>query len=352
MSVHPERGRRFPGAWLSAILALVLVLGWAPRPAHGNARLAEAKAALDELRYDDARKLLQEALEDGGSGPEELAEIYRLSAQVAAALGDDAAAQGYFAHMLAIDPKFNLPAGTSPKIGEPFAAAKSQLGGRSLRCRYDVDPAGPAVAVYADADPMGMVASVRVRWTGEQSGQGEAASDRGPPYIVPLPPGERLEVTIDVLDRWGNRLTELGADAPIVVEPGRKKGGGGGKKGGGGRPLYARWWLWGSVTVVAAGAGTYFGFDVMKAQDEIEDLNRKSVEMPPVSFSEAKAVETRGKRSALLANVSFGVAGAAAVVTVICLVTGGDEKKEDDGDTVFAPVIDRDGAGVMIFTRF
>jgi hypothetical protein len=72
---------------------------------------------------------------------------------------------------------------------------------------------------------------------------------------------------------------------------------------------------------VAAGvAGTFFGLDVLAAKQEIEDLNDKSSTMA-VQFSEAQAIQERGNRSALLANISFAVAGGAAVAAVVLFVT-------------------------------
>jgi hypothetical protein len=264
--------------------------------------------------------------------------------------------------MLALAPDYRLAAGTSPKIAEPFAAARQQLGGRSLLVRFDVDGSGPSIAVLVDSDPMSMVASVRVSWSKDGS-RGEATADHGPPYIVPLPGDGPFAARIEVRDRFGNRLKVFGEERPIPVEKRATSGGGsgsgGGRGGGGGkdggprrRPLYAHWWIWTGVAVAASGAGTYFALDVMSARDEIEALNRKSVEDPPVSFTEAKAVENRGKRSALLANVSFGIAGAAAVMTIISLVVDDPAPTKPERSTVLAPTLSSEGAGVVYRTTF
>jgi len=61
-------------------LAVVAVLALAT-PAHAdNPKLEQARKAIDEVRFDDAQRLLVGALADGGNSPSGVREIYKLSA--------------------------------------------------------------------------------------------------------------------------------------------------------------------------------------------------------------------------------------------------------------------------------
>jgi hypothetical protein len=126
----------------------------------------------------------------------------------------------------------------------------------------------------------------------------------------------RLDVELSAIDRFGNRLKVIRdvviepsagvqAVAPPVAEEHPES-----------PSLVSRWWLWGGAAAVVAGAGVAFGLAASSAQDDVKRLNADSMNH---DFSEAKAREDDANRDALLANISFGVAGACAVVSAILL---------------------------------
>jgi hypothetical protein len=322
---------------LRLLVPLACVLLWKSAAWAANPNLERARRQLDDLKYDEAAASLEQALRVGESGPKELAEIYLLSAQVAAARGDDAAAEDFFRHLLALAPETKLPAGVSPKIAQPFQQARSFIEQRlPIAVRWEQDPSGAAVRVLVDADPLSMVHGAEVVWF-EDGSPKRVVRHGNAPYVIPVPKQSDLELRIAAVDEFGNHIAEFGsAKKPLVIDTSNAKdvvvkpkegdgdggGGGGPSDSGGGRPVVAKWWLWGGVSLVAAGVGTYFGLDVLAAKQEIEDLNAKSLAGGErIQFSEAKAIQDRGDRSALLANVSFGVAGAAAVAAVILFAT-------------------------------
>ena len=319
---------------LRLLLPMACVLVWSSAAWAANPYLERARKQLDDLKYDEAASSLEQALRQGESGPKELAEIYQLSAQVAAARGDDAAAEDYFKHLLALAPETRLPAGVSPKIAAPFENARAFIDQRlPISVRWEKDPSGPAVRVLVDADPLSMVHGAEVIWT-EDGAPKRVTKSGTAPFEVTVPSKKKLAVRIAAIDDFGNRIAEFGTQRkPLVIDTsgdGELIGKPGGDDGGpaeadddsGERPVFAKWWLWGGVAVVAAGAGTYFGLDVVKAKDQIEELNRRTQDPEdPVQYSEAQAIQKRGERSAILANVTFGVAGAAAVAAVILYVT-------------------------------
>ncbi len=345
---------------------LACVILWSSAAWAANPNLERARRQLDNLQYEDAAGSLEQALRNGDSGPKELAEIYQLSAQVAAARGDDAAAEDFFRHLLALAPGTKLPAGVSPKIAEPFAAARSFIDQRlPISCRWEQDPTAAAVRVLVDADPLSMVDGAEVSWV--EDGQPKRSVKHGAaPFTVPVPKRKKLELRVAAIDTFGNHIAEFGTERkPLVIDTtGRSEvietppqGGGDDHADTGrahGRPVIAKWWLWGGVAVAAASVGTYFGLDVLAAKQEIEDLNKKSQSGEPVQFSQALAIQQRGDRSALVANISFGVAGAAAVAAVILFATepkrghGADEQKDHaQRETHLMPALGAGQVGVV-----
>lgn len=310
---------------LAACLLVMLAAGSA-RAETQNPSLVRARGEIEELRFEAARQSLAEALEWGRNSPAQLAEIHQLAGEVAAGMGDRAAAEEHFRRLLAIDPNARLAVGTSPKIAAPFEAARRFFDERQpLRVRYHVrHKPTPVLLVFVDSDPLDMVAGARLAHASEEAPPVEQVGDG--PFELPLPRTGRLELLVSVTDRYGNRLVELGsAENPIIVNaraertpatpPPRDR-----VPPSEGRPLYGRWWIYGALAAVSAGAGIYFGIEALRAEDAIEKLNQETRMGIPHDFREAKDLERQGERNALLANVSFGVAGAFAIVSTVLLV--------------------------------
>jgi hypothetical protein len=342
-------------------LAVVLVVSAGVVLASGVARaenphLARARVELDQLRFDEARSSLATALRSGGSTPDEIAEIYRLSGQVAAALGDVAEAENSFRRFLALSPGATLPAGTSPKITAPFSAAQAKMqGSPPLAVRLEGEPGWPLVVrVVVESDPMSMIAGAEIEWWVEGEEPRRATESGDGPIDVPIPlaeqPGARILVRGTAIDRFGNHLREVGRDEPIVVwqpsgrppveeppvETTRS------------RPFYARSYTWAAVTIGFLGIGTYYAFKVRSTQDELDDIEANPLEH---DYSEWVDVKERGEREALIANITFGAAGAFAIVTTILLVR--DLTSSDGEPAVRAePVAWPGGAGLFVTGRF
>ncbi len=186
----------------AAVLAATL---WSS-VAHADApQLAQARAAIDEVRYDDAQRLLIAALEAGGNSPAAVHDIYELLGASAVALGKTDDAEKYYRAWIALDPKAALDAGVSPKLRAPFDAAKSFVaanGPLDVAAEFVSDS---DVRLRVISDPLALARSARMR------DEGAAASivDRGA-----LVRGRGTAVL--VLDRYGNTLVEL---APTGAPP-------------------------------------------------------------------------------------------------------------------------------------
>ncbi|HJZ85977.1 MAG TPA: hypothetical protein VKN99_12445 [Polyangia bacterium] len=343
-----------------AALALPFALALALlQPTAQNPYLARARGEIERLRYDRARESLDAALQFGGNGPADVAEIYRLLGQVAATLGQREAAEGFFRHLLVLDPEAQLGAGVSPKIQAPFDAARAYTAEHgALRVRHQVHAgATPSIVLEVTADPLAMVAGARATYR-TRSGSEQSIEGRGQARVeLVLPGGPRIEVTLAALDAFGNRLLEIGgAGAPIVIEGGAEA-----LPPAAARahvdealpvrqPFYKRYWFWGGLAVGAAAFGTAFGLLEKGAEDDLKKLNADSMNH---DFREARAIEDRGRRDALLADIGFGVGGACAVVAVVMAVrSAGGPPRSERAQTVVIPAPTASGAGLLVQGRF
>jgi hypothetical protein len=348
-----------------AIMALAVLLARSSPLLAGP--LDDAKVAVEASDYLKAREALNDALASGANGRDEVAEIHRLSGIVAGALGDPKAATAAFQRALVLSPKVTLPAGTSPKIARPFAAAQDlQKRSAPLEIKSETEANPPSVTVIVVSDPLSMIARVRVSVVVD--GKPEQKFDRpaSERTTVELPAGARLDVRIAVVDEHGNRLAELGSrEVPIVIlGKGAAAPSGGGAAAGGTtttttttataearparppRPLYLKWWMWGGGAAAFGAAAAYFGIDAMLAKGDLVDLNNNSVVH---SFDEAKEVEGRARRDVLLTNIGWGAAGALAVGATILYLT---EPRPARGERRLSIAPSRGGGAIVLGGRF
>jgi hypothetical protein len=290
--------------------------------------LAQARKAVAESDYVSARPALLAALDTGGRGPDELAEIYRLTGIVEAALGDARAATDAFTHLFALSPRATMPEGTSPKITRPFDAASRYVASHgALEVKMETRASPPAITLVVVSDPLNMVAAARAVFVvdagAERSEDVEVASER---TEVALPAGRRIDARIAALDVHGNRLVEIGSrdvpivivgeapavvaappprPAPVVVHAAA-------------RPVYLRWWPYAAAGVAALGVTSYVA---LAARSETDDLNRLVADSVHHRFSDATAVEDRARRDVLLTNIGLGVTGALALTAGVLYLT-------------------------------
>lgn len=348
------------GASTLAVL-IVLVLGHGSR-ADAAPSIDSAKALVDASDYITARTQLTELLDAGTSGPEELAEIYRLSGIVAGALGETAASTEAFKRCLALAPKATLPVGTSPKIGRPFAAAQEFFKTNTpLKVRVVTAKTPPAITIITESDPVAMIAKFRV--IAETDGKPAQVIERpgADEVTVALSVGQRIDLRMVALDDKGNRLATVGStDVPIVIigpagskpttgtvglkkptepkpaQPARE------------RPLYLKWWLWGGAAVAFGAAGTYFGISAMSGKDELDALNATSLSH---TFDEATEVEDRTRRDVLFTNIGLGAAAVFGVAATILYLTAPDAPAQERLTTI-SPVPVHGGGAIVLGGTF
>jgi tetratricopeptide (TPR) repeat protein len=314
------------------LLALLFVHVVAVLPAEGIAwaddPLAQARKAVAESDYVAARPALAAALDAGDHSPEEVAEIYRLSGIVQAALGDAKAATEAFTRLLALSPKAALPAGTSPKLKRPFDAAGRYFKTHApLEVKVETVATPPTITLVVVSDPLDMIAKAHVVFAidgGAERTKDAVASER---TDVTLPAGRRIDARVAALDAHGNRLAEVGSkdvpiviisDAPPVVAPAPVPRPTRVVVHAAPRPYYLQWWAHAAVGGVFGVAAVYFAWSTLSDANELERLNADSALH---QFAEAQAVEDRGHRHALFTNIGLGAAGAFGIAAGILYLT-------------------------------
>ncbi len=308
-------------------LAAVLVLAVAGGTARAD-ELDEVRALEASLEYEKALVLVDHAIARGGLDAHKLAQLHLEAGKLAAGLDHADAARDHFARALAIDPSVELPAGASPKLVEPFEEARAH----TTPLRVQVTRARDQVMVGAN-DPLQLVASIEVHAVDER-GREQTSTGR-PPFAATLPLRAR-EVRVLALDAHGNHLDEQHLapeperETPMPATQTRET------------PWFGRWPVWTAVAGVAAASGGFSAWRFSVAQD---DWTRLAHDTTPHDYTQLRAIEDRGRSWALAANISFAVAGTAAIAAVIAGVVG-----RGDDDTT--PAISAAPATVGVAGRF
>ena len=283
-------------------------------PARADDELAEARRLEAALEYEQALALVDRALAHGGAEPARVAELHLLAGRLAAGLDRAAVAEDHFARALALRPDTKLPDGTSPKLIAPFERARAR-GVPPLV--VTVRASRGLVTIEAHADPLGLVVGVQAHL--ESRGSHFEVTERASLRVIV--PVDAIAIEIDALDASGNRVWAGPAPtgpltfdelAPKIVTPSPHSS----------RPILARWQTWaisGAVVAIGGGAFAYWSsslqteWNQQRSQDGLHD------------FSALKTIEDRGRRDAIAADVLFGVAGAAAITSLVLLAIGHDD---------------------------
>jgi hypothetical protein len=289
------------------LLLLSFALGGIARA--DNPKLAAARQAVEDVRYDDARGLLVEALAAGTNRPAELREIYQLSAATAMVLGQRDLAEQYYRRVLALDPDARLPADASPKLRQPFVAAQAYM---AAHRRLDVRAArrGRRIEVTVVADPLGMVAAVTAIVDGEALPEVAVTGAAIGTPIVLAPAGKVDRIVL--LDEHGNRLRTIAVDgagpAAGTAESTAPSS----------TPILRRWLTWAIPAAVATGTGVAFLVGAQQAKGRLDDILAAS---GTHFFDEAERERQSWRDDSLISNIAFAAAGAFAVTAIVMAAT-------------------------------
>lgn len=296
-------------------------------------RLAEARRAIEEVRYDRAEELLGAALRDGGNSPETVQEIYKLAASTAVVLGKEELGEQYYRRLLSLDPKARLDEGVAPKLKRPFIVAQAHVNAHgALRAR--TRRAGDNVEIVVENDPLAMVTAVALR-----GARGDAArlSPEGR-AVIALDPGKNEDdARLVLLDELGNQLQVLPVPAaevampapPPTAEPAADEA----------RPgLLRSWWFWTVPAGLSLGVGVVTGLQSQQASEDLDALLRS----PAPYYGDAEELRNRSRQRATIANISFAAAGVFAVVAGVMLLQRPSGKKAPA--TALVPTLGADGS--------
>lgn len=359
----------------STRFAVRVLIALAATAAHADP-LETARAALAKSDYSAARSALDEALRAGTSGPSQLAEIYRSRGIAEAALGNATESTAAFERWLAFVPGGELPPGTSPKITRPLDAARTRGKTAAPAIKQTTASKPPSITVEIARDPLQLIATVRV--IARVDGGADQPLDRpsAPSIEIALPAAtRRIDLRIAALDRYGNRVVEVGSqEVPLVIlvetvqpptppepiatkppikplpEPTKPLPQPSVPPAPPHTPLVMRWWLWGGVTAVAGGITTYFAIDTSRQADK---LNRIFAEGPLHTYPEARAVEDRGRRSALITNIGIATTSAFALVTATMAILAPRRATQERSASVrVVPWTDGASTGIVLDGRW
>ena len=296
--------------------------------------LDEARTAVDNSDYEAARTALDKALASGTAGPEELAEIYKLTGIVDGALGETAEAATAFSKWLALDPKGTLPPGTSPKIGRPYKTASDQAKKKKpFEVKADTVALPPTVTLVIVSDPMQLVGAARVFVVADGKPAQQLEGKPGDP--IELPHGGRLDLRVQALDDKGNRVFELGSTSvPLVITGAETEDEHRARISGqpvhvvapkrhdlpppAPRPWYFQWWVWGAATATAGVVTLAFGFETHSDLSTLDQLNRNSLDHV---FGDAQSTESSARRDLLVTDIAAITTGVFAVGTAVFYLT-------------------------------
>ena len=262
----------------------------APRDAIERARELE-----QQLAYEEALAIIDAAIRAGQSDRDRLVELHLIAGRLNAGLDRAKPAEEHFAIVLALRPSTTLPDGTSPKIAVPFTRARTTS--VALDVKLVVAPDHVAIE---PTDPLGIVGGIAVRY------RSDTHVERGV-LRVERRPGAIEEVR--ALDRHGN-VVWTGAPPAVVEKPVEKKFVVDDP------PFMARWSTWAVVGGVALAAGGLAAWRFDSAQNEFDSKRAEGM----TDFTDLQAIEDRGRRWALVANIGFGVAAASTIASVIFFV--------------------------------
>jgi len=289
---------------IRGVLLLLFVLGGIARA--DNPKLTAARKAIEDVRYDDARGLLVGALKAGTNGPDELREIYELSAATAVVLGQNDLAEQYYRRVLALAPDARLPADASPKLRQPFIAAQAYMAAHH-RLEARAARHGHRIEVTVTSDPLGMAAAVTSIVGGEPLP--EVAITGAPIVLEPRGAVERIVL----LDEHGNTLRAIAVPA-AGVEPADLAA----RPASPHVPILRRWVTWAIPAVVLTGTGAAFLVAAQRANGRLDDILATS---GAHFLDEAEQERRTWRDDTLVSNLAFAAAGAFTLTAIIMAAT-------------------------------
>ena len=248
------------------ILLSLVAVALAASPAladTGNEAIDKGIALYNDLEYETAIEVLNEALADPNLSMQEMTEGYSHLGLCYLALGQEAPARAAFLKLLEANRDFKLPRTVNQRALDIFAEVKSSLPElvdevQPVNLTQTVSPIAPKVGnaisvgvIIVDPDRRHNKVVIYHRVRGDKSySEVKALSTATGRYAVTISGAfvkdPALEYYVAAFDATGELVTSEGtAEQPLTIAVGAK--------GKAAAPIYARWWFWGAIGAVAAG---------------------------------------------------------------------------------------------------
>lgn len=317
-------------------LALLIVLA-APvtAPASAADRLGDARKLMDELKYEQALKVANAALDQAKDVDREtLVGLYELAAIASATVEKSSKAKVAFQYLLTLVPDYQLSKNLPPRTRTPFFEAKTWL--------EETKPIGATVTVDADE---AQVKSLNIAVTDNALIRARAVRvslvlpNREDTQELPLTNGaaslpvgaKAARYTVEVLGEKGVLLVATGdaetvKPAPVVATTDAPPVGVAAPA-----PDSSRGWMRptgiavGATGVAALAVGGVLGFLSSDARSKIANAEKNADGVVTgLTEREAAALDAQARTFALVANVLFVAGGVLAATGVGLFLFGGD----------------------------
>ncbi len=316
------------------VLAALLVLGGIARA--DNLKLAEARRALRDVQYEDARELLVEALAFGGSSPAELREIYVLSAEAAAVLDRAELSEEYYGRLLALDPAEEPPAGASPKVRAPFVIARNAMAARG-RLEVHLARRGRAIEVDVISNPFRMAVAVA---TTEDGAVRTKVALTGRPVALEASQSAQQLVLLDEHDNALCAIVVPAGDSAAAGVPRNEA-----ERRAPHTPILRNWITWALPAAALAAVGLTFFVDGQRAKNRLDAI---VLDSESHYFDEAERERQTWKTDVVISQLAFAAAAALGATAIVMAAL----PPSTSARTVIAPSIGRGQYGVVLDVKF
>ncbi|MFY0575650.1 tetratricopeptide repeat protein [Cystobacter fuscus] len=298
-----------------------------------NSYLPRARLLLEELRYTEAARALEQARAQPGNDRDTLLEILEMQGVVAGMLQQPAKARAAFQTLLVLAPDYRLKGDYAPRVVTPFFEAKGWVSDKGAALRLEALPTSGAdnlLTVQVKPDVLNLGRSVRfhLREAGAGWREQEQPLTEGKASVEKK--GTRVEWWAELLDERRAVLTSLGSDtsplgapapgaiaatpaplpAPVSPLPGKQPQ----VARAPGLPLRTLAYVSLGLAVGAGAAGGYLGVQSNQARARVVGAPVDEAGLTVgLTQREAFALDARARSQAQWANILFGVAGAAAI---------------------------------------
>ncbi len=327
-----RRSPRLPALFAAVLVAL---------PAAANPDLERAERLIGDLEYPDAAKALDAAWKRRGNGRATVLRILELQGVVLGAMNQGPKAKKAFELLLTIAPGHKLSGEHSPRVMTPFYEAKAAVAERGTLV---AEPSAllsngrvKSLRVELKSDPLRLVKAVRfhVRADGASAVQVDAPLEAGTAHLTT--DAERVEWWAELVGEQEMVLQQLGSesspridgppDAPkaVALAPTRAPSEPMVVHSPGPSGVRTAGYVSFGVAALAGAVGGWFGLESSRARSAIANAPTDAAgRVVGMTQREAHALDQQARSNAVLANVLWGGAAAAAVTGAVLWLVGGE----------------------------